>query len=275
MTPGQVLRRMGPAMRGARLVRRLQVTPLKTSYLVEKDAQRFVLRVDEPAACALGLDREAEFANLQLAWRAGLAPEPVALRCGAQAVLLTRYVPGRAWETADLREPARLQRLAGLLRRLHALPGVGPVLDLEQALAHYARLAGGRTARQFARQAGRLLVRSGLGQGRPVFCHHDPTAANIVGFRRTLLIDWEYSARGEPLFDLAVVARHHRLPARLAERFAVAYFGSREQVPWERLQSAGQLYAHVQRLWLLAMATACSLTADQQRALALSQQGVM
>lgn len=254
LTAAQALRRIGPLMRGARVLRTLHAGPIKTSYLVQQGAQRYVLRVDEPAARAMGLDREAEFANLQLAWRAGLAPEPVAWRGGERALLLTRYAPGRAWRGSDLRQSARLKQLAAQLRRLHALPETGPALDLEQALAGYARRAGGRAAHELAIRAGRLLARSGLGQGDLAFCHNDPIAGNVVGFRRILLIDWEYSARGDPLFDLAVVIRHHRLPARMAARFAMDYFGRGAPVPWERLQGACRVYDQVLDLWRLALA---------------------
>ena len=279
MTPGQALRRLGAGMRGARVIRTLHVAPLKTSYLVEKNAQRFVLRVDEPGARAMGLDRAAEFANLHLAWRAGVAPEPIALRGGAQPVLLMRYAPGRAWTAADLRRPPgrndRLEELAALLRSVHAVPGSGRPLDLEKALAGYAHRAGGPAAQRLLHQARRVLARSGLGQGEPVLCHHDPIAANVVGIRHRVLIDWEYAARGDPLFDLAVVIRHHRLPARLAARFAVAYFGRRDRVPWERLQGAMRVYDYVLHLWLLAMAAKDGLSPGHRRHLAFLAGDIM
>lgn len=252
MNPAQLLRAAGPALRGARLVRRLHATASKASYLAARGEERFVLRVDLAPMRRLGLDRTREFALQHRAWAAGLAPQPLLLQDGARALYVTRYAPGRAWTAADLTSPVRLQTLAGLLRRLHALPAPGPAPDLGATADRYARLAGTRTARYQAREARRALATARFGEGRAVLCHRDPIAGNVVGFRSTVLIDWEYAAAGDPLFDLAVVAVHHRLGSARREVFWGGYFGSTAAIPRARLQAACRFYAFLAGLWRAA-----------------------
>ncbi len=254
MTPDLALRRTGDFARGARLARTLQVSPIKASYLVERRGERFVLRVDRPLAKRLGLDRSAEFAVLNAAWRAGFAPEPIAAIGGGAAILVTRFAPGRAWRAADLREPRQLERLAGILRELHRMQLPGPRLDLEQALARYAAAIGTAPGRALAARARKFLPARGESAGTLCLCHNDPIPANVVGLRNTVLIDWEYAAVGDPFFDLAAVVQHHRLPETAVVHFAAAYCGGVAQVPWARLRRCRALYDHVRRLWLSAVA---------------------
>lgn len=265
MTPEAALRRAGARLRGARLLRRLHAGPLKSSWLAGRGAERYVLRIDEPLAARFTPDRRAEFAAWSAAAALGLAPEPLLLLPGPPAVLVTRHAPGSAWRPAELAMPGRIEALAGLLRRLHQARLPGRPLDLEASLAAYARRAGSRRALGLARAAQRLMAR--CFEGPPTLCHHDPIAGNVVGLRRPLLIDWEYAALGDPLFDLAVVSRHHGLPRVLEQRLLAAYFGGPGRVPRARFQAQRRLYDHVLCLWLLALADAVPLTALQQRQL--------
>ncbi len=255
MNAEQALRAAGPLLRGAQLVACLHATPLKVSYLAARGAERFVVRLDLVPARRLGLDRAREFACQRAAWAAGLAPEPLLLRTGARTLYVTRYAPGRAWAAADLADPRRLATLAGLLRRLHALPATGRRADLGAAVDRYARLAGTRAARSQAAAAHRLLAAAGLGEGAAVPCHRDATAGNIVGLRSTVLIDWEYSAPSHPLFDLAVVTAHHGLGQAAREHFWTAYLGAGQAVPRRRLAAAVRFYDLLAGLWQGAVAT--------------------
>ena len=49
-----------PGLAGARVIRRLIAGPTNVTWLVEHLDQRWVLRLDTPAAAELGLDRENE-----------------------------------------------------------------------------------------------------------------------------------------------------------------------------------------------------------------------
>ena len=261
MSPEDALRSFGRGWRQARVLRRLQATPQKASYLVARAGARYVLRLDRLPVSAIGLDRAAEFAILNAAAAAGVAPRPVALRDGA---LLLAYVPGRAWTAQELRDPQRLHGLGRLLRRVHAVQApAAPRLDLARRIATYARLAGGRGARKRAASARDLIAAGGIGEGRTVLCHNDPIAANIVGTRPARLIDWEYAAIGDPLFDLAVVIGHHRLGRWAAATLAASYFNGLGAVPQDRLRTACAVYQQVEQLWREALIATGRLTVTQ------------
>jgi aminoglycoside phosphotransferase (APT) family kinase protein len=246
---------------------------MKRSYLVERGGARFVLRVDEPLARQWRLDRRGEARVLATAFDAGVGPELVAADFRAPTVFLLRYLPGRAWTPAELREHRRLEQLAGLLRRVHAIRVPGPPLDLAAVAERYARRAGGRAAPVMAQEVRLLLgqvattvaptaqiqagsARCGSDGSRDRFslCHHDPIPANIVGLRHPRLIDWEYAGPGDPLFDLAAVARHYRLPARGARFFRAAYFGGSAAGPaGDALGAWEEIYDRIVLLWEAAM----------------------
>ena len=76
---------------------------------------------------------------------------------------------------------------------------------------------------------------------------------NIIGCGPVRLIDWEYAAVGDPLFDLAVVVRHHQLPAPIAGGFLRAYMGTPDRVTSERFEAFCQLYDLLSELWYLAV----------------------
>lgn len=188
----------------------LAVTPVSRTWRVRLPGRLAVLRQDEPGAALLGLNREAEPEVLRAAAAAGLGPALISAD-PARGLLLTAWLPGRAWSAADLREPGNLRRAAVLLRRLHATPLAGPVVDLGAAIERYAAPAGAPglavRARADLARCRWLAGASGPGPAR-CFCHHDPTPGNfIAGPGGALhLIDWEYAGLGHPDFDLAGLA---------------------------------------------------------------------
>lgn len=227
MTPTEALTRLlsGHAEAGARRTRLLQplhLGPLAHSWLLEYGDEQAVLRIDQPAAAAMGLDRAAEFAQLAAVAAAGFGPAPIAVDA-AQGLLLRPHVVGRAWQAADLGQAANLQRAAALLRRVHGAQIDAPPLDLQAAIDRYARLAGSSAADQ-AETCRVLLARCRDPRAPLVFCHNDPVAGNFVAAHGTLsLIDWEYSGFNELWFDLAVVSGQHDLPAPLVHGLLEAY----------------------------------------------------
>lgn len=213
-----------PGLAGARVVRPLATGPTNTTWLVEHEAKEWVLRLDTPAAADLGLNRETERQNSAAAAAAGITP-PYRHFDTAAGVCLRRYLPGRAWTPDDLRDSQSLERLAGLLRRLHALPGAGAPFDPGAAVRRYAARIGNPEAAALAARAVAVLEKAWGGSGRSALCHNDLVAENMLetADEGLLLIDWEYAGAGDPWFDLAVVVRHHGLDERLARGFLAAY----------------------------------------------------
>jgi len=159
---------------------------------------------------------------------AGLAPAVVAIDA-ERGTLLTEYLAGTPWQSADAHRPRNLERLAGVLRALHAVPVELPALAAERIASGYLARLRASTKRQDARAApwgAELLARARDYDARyapTAFCHHDLVAANIIDDGELALVDFEYAVRGTPLLDLANVAAMNGLTSDERRALLAAY----------------------------------------------------
>ncbi|HEY7641434.1 MAG TPA: choline/ethanolamine kinase family protein [Steroidobacteraceae bacterium] len=244
---------------GAARIREIQ--PIKhgltnRSWLVITEADRFVVRIsDVDAAGELQIDRDSEAVVLQHVGRAGIGPQ--VLRCDpARGILVTRYL-GATWTERDAQSDYNIDRLASLLRRLHALdvPAGVRAVDLGATVDGYIRTLLGRGAHnRLASAALRECANETAAQLRqdstPCLCHNDVHHLNIVGSDPVRLIDWEYAGVGEPLFDLASVCVYHRYSKPQRERLLMAYGTPSSSVNWQRLELACWLFDYIRDLWM-------------------------
>ncbi|MGI9342859.1 MAG: phosphotransferase [Gammaproteobacteria bacterium] len=246
MTPAAALASIGSLVAGARVVEALPGGPASDSYLVGRGAERWVLRIDNPVAQQLGLDRAAESVALGYADERGVGPR-LAYIDVERGVQLTGYVDGRCWTPADLADRQQLTRLAELLRRVHGIGRQGRPLALRERVFEYAAGIATPAARRTAADVAALLDELGIPQ--QCLCHNDLVTANIIDGDELRLIDWEYAAVGDPFFDLAIVAEHHALPDDLASCLLLAYAPDAGDAQVLRLAGYRQVYARVLELW--------------------------
>ncbi len=235
-----------PSLRHARVLKALVAGPVSDSWLLERGGERFVLRHDRPLAARLGLDRAAEWRFLEQAAEAGLGPEPLVR---GDRLLVTRYLPGGPWVTQN----APWFALGQLLRRVHETPAPrGKRFDLPAIAARYAACSGGAEA---ARLADRVRELAGplYADSPDRLCHHDAHLGNVVGAAKPRLIDWEYAALGQPLFDLAVVIGHHGLDEDHAAALVAGWAGEAPLADPAALDAFLDLYDALARLWRLAV----------------------
>jgi len=222
------------------------------SFRVELNGQPYVLRIDTAEARALGLDREGEREVQRIVAGAGFMPE-VVFNDPGRGVSLRRWVGGRAWSKHDLEEVSNLDRLGGLLRGIHNLPPAGSRYEPGEAARRYAAQLGTSRAGGLADEANAVLEQLRRETNREALCHNDLVAENLIDARDRLVpIDWEYAGIGDPLFDLAVLIRHHDLPVELSRRLLQAYF-QREATRQEtlRVQDWCRFYGLLLELWRL------------------------
>jgi thiamine kinase-like enzyme len=174
---------------------------------------------------------EEELALLKAAAAAGITPEPLRMDRATGALLL-RYAPGAKGlaETAA-REPANIARIAGLLRRLHAMPAMlrdyAPLRHAEHYFAAAARRASLTRREQEMAAELRTLASSYSARYPPcAVCHNDLVAANILDAGELLLIDFEYAARAAPILDLASLAAMNGYDENERGELLRAYYGS-------------------------------------------------
>jgi len=239
-------------IRGARPVRALQGGAASDHWLLDRDGQRLVLRIDRPLASALGLARQAEIDILRLVGEAGIGPRPV-WSDPAHGILVSTWLPGSSWSVNDVRDPGHLRQLAKTLQILHQLPVRAREFDPVSAAQRYAVDPADERAFALSEQAIALASELDSDTATKVLCHNDLVHSNIIGLQPVPLIDWEYAAMGDPLFDLAIVIRHHELPEALAEVFLNAYSADSNPVDRMLLDRFCRLYDLMAALWYQTM----------------------
>lgn len=202
--------------------------PLNRTFRLSDAQQDLVLRLAGEGGTALGADRAAELAMLELAATAGLGP-PVVLAEPSRGLLVTSRIEGRALSYDDARQPATLARIGGWLARLHALEPPPDIAGIDIAARAASYLASLRAenpaspARELERRLARLR-RSLPPPGRLVACHHDLHHLNLVDCGDTLVaLDWEYAGPGDPAADLAACVCYHDLDRERSASLLASY----------------------------------------------------
>jgi thiamine kinase-like enzyme len=200
---------------------------------------------------SLGVDRASECALLTATGSAGLAPELLACE-PANRLLVTRYVVARPWRPEEAASTPNLERIAGMLRRLHELPVPAGVarMDWPGQARHLAMgLAEAPGDAEIHRIAGEVFAQLEARQFVPSLCHNDLHHLNILDDgARLWLVDWEYGGLGDPLFDLAGFVSMNGLEPCLVETFVCAY-GRLKRADLDRFEAACWAFDYVQWLW--------------------------
>lgn len=221
------------------------------SYRFELNGRPQVLRLDTGNAATLGMDRSREFAILERASAAGLAPE-VRYADATAGVLVYAWLPGRPRAAGDLADGETLASIAGLLRAVHELPTCGSALDVAAAARRYAGITrADASLHAFADKCVAIVTATPPGE-RARCCHNDIVAGNLIGNGKLRLIDWEFACDNDSLFDLASLIGYHDLDAESAATLLAAYCGKRPGEERERLALQCRLFDALQWLWLAA-----------------------
>ena len=175
------------------------------------------------------IDRSGEIHNRRQAAQLALTPELLFAdrRSGAQ---LSAYLPGRSLQRSDLQQTGWRDAVS-LLRRLHqseaVFQGAWPLFE---TLAGYLRWAPPYWHAELAGLVADMQqLRPELEQYAQPFCacHCDPTPGNF--YRQPdghlWLLDWEYSARAEPAWDLAGLVAEAELDSTWQAQVVRCYAG--------------------------------------------------
>ncbi|MEE8336929.1 MAG: choline/ethanolamine kinase family protein [Dehalococcoidia bacterium] len=248
------------------------VTTLKgltnRNYLIDCGDRSYVLRLAGPATGRY-IDRTREAAHARAAHAAGIAPA-LFFADPETGTMLTEYLP-LAPVTGDAirNDPAQQRRCALALRRLHALspPFEGrfdPFEHIDRYLAVLAALDGAPPAELGAVQRAVEPLRALVATASVRSCHVDTYCENFLDDgRRTLMIDWEYSGTGDPVWDLANLSRENALDAQAGAELLRAYAGTQ---PAPELRARFELYKPLCDLfwaaWCLVQVAAGNDTGD-------------
>nr|WP_239552853.1 phosphotransferase [Oceanisphaera litoralis] len=246
-----------------------QLTPLAGGYTnrcwrLDTARGPYWLRLGCEHPALLGIDRALELRAHSAAAKAGLAP---AIRYARpeQGLLILDWLDEPDWRGREPDLPLLMRRVA----RLHQISIDLPLLDLSAQAANYLQQLT-PLAPELAALVPRFASPALNPAFTPVFCHHDLNAANLLG-ERPWLLDWEYAARGDAAFELAVIADSFELNPGQEQALLAAYRDAGGHLDERRFQ-ARRLWVQ----WLTALWAALQYRREpgrhylelQQRALA-------
>jgi thiamine kinase-like enzyme len=159
----------------------------------------------------LGSSLETEWKCSSIAAMAGVSPQPL-FYVPDEGILISEFIEtdGR---NVDLRDPLTQKKFCVIIRSLHQLDAKFPTefspFTSIHSFAENALSAGAHLPEAIFDTLIPLIsqLKSRVGPVKTVPCHLDLHHGNILDDGKKLwLIDWEYSAMGDPYFDLATLA---------------------------------------------------------------------
>jgi thiamine kinase-like enzyme len=258
-----------PCWRAPRNARPLEGGKTNRNILVEDQGRRFVVRLGQDIP-EHGIMRWNELAISRAAHQAGLAP---GVHYAEPGVLVLDYIGAEPLIAADLRDPATLVPVVGLIARLHrevtrALRG--PVLcfwvfHILRDYAHTLTERGSSHSPMLPTLMDEALrLEEMIGPVTLVLGHNDLLPSNILrGQGRFWLIDWEYAGLTSPLFDLGGLATNSGLD-RTQERLMLrTYIGRPPSARLWRSYSAMKCASLLREtMWSMVSEVASDLDVD-------------
>ncbi len=267
----EIERLCGAAVPGAGTIeiKRLGAGLLSETYRVSRDGVAYTLKVAAEHPPDLGVDLPWEVRVLERAASAGVAPRLV-FRDLTGAVQLSRWVPGHSWVSRESAVPANLERIAALLRRVHALAVPLPARSVtplqwmgiyDEALLRRTSAASDPELRKAALTRAQALELPGAAG---VVCHSDLHAMNLIEEDDSLiLLDWEYAHVTDPLWDLAGWCANNDFEADVQRALLIRYLGiAPNSRQWQRFRLLLALYDYVCLLWSRLYLTVRDTAAD-------------
>lgn len=233
------------------------------TYLLRSADQRLVLRINAANSDALDLNRQSEVEVLKAAADAGITAKLI-YSDPKYRYMLTEFIIAAPWRQDYTSTNEGVEKLAALLRAIHTVDIVTPVLNNRQKAARYWQLIDHSSvvAKQLSRISPQLehamQVASELNKV-PCLCHNDLLAANLLLATngQAYAIDWEYAATGDAYFDVAAVVEGHNLTSKNAGQLLLAYhLGDAAAVDLQRLHYARINFCYLDLLWYCAQYTA-------------------
>ncbi len=201
------------------------------NFRVDLEGASYAVRIYGRNSDLLGIDRGHEAACQRAASTLGVAPEVLHVS-SEESLLVTRFVPGPSLTGALALEPGRLWRILGELRLCHeqaCFPGCFSAFDTVGAYMHQAAQRGVVLPETWPELSGRLDIISRALKPHSLrrACHNDLLPSNFIDDdSRIWIVDWEYAASGELMFDLGNLAVNCEMNDAQCEQLVSLYFGT-------------------------------------------------
>lgn len=232
------------------------------NWLLHGDHQRYVIRMNAANAKALYLNREAEWHIHDLVSQEGLCPSFI-YRHPSDKYWIRPFQSGTTLSHALTNENFDLERFirqaAVIFRKIHSMPlsSSWPRINFEERTDHYWHQLLERNASDQPRLNDLKEQLDNAFQVKPftaVLCHMDANAKNWIiesdvntEIQKISLIDWEYAAVANPMWDLAVFLDHLDLDGAHTDLFFKEY----GPISFKALDEAKQQMRYLSQLWFV------------------------
>ena len=201
------------------------------NYLVEADAERYVMRIPGRSTELLSIDRANEVYNTKAAASTGIGPKVLEHVPGLD-VLVLEFIPGPTMSARTLQSREMAARMASSFRRLHGSPRFLKDFDMFRLIEHYLGIVDELGVTIPAGYRDWLPVVAKIEQAVSVCalprvpCHNDLLCENFIDDGQTLrIVDYELSGNNDPCFDLGNTAQEAELDWDLRAALCAEYFG--------------------------------------------------
>jgi thiamine kinase-like enzyme len=203
-----------------------------TNYRVTVDGRPFFVRIPGEGTELLAVDRQNEYHNAQAASESGVGPRIIHY-LPEQHVMVLEFLVGATMSNGELNKPGMPDRIAEVIRRLHAGRRFLADFDMFRLTDYYLTTCRDRAIRIPDGYAERMptvarIERAMAAQPLPtVPCHNDLLAENYMEVNGDLrLIDYEYSGNNDPCFELGNTCQELQYDEAQQEQVCAAYFGT-------------------------------------------------
>lgn len=149
------------------------------------------------------LDRNGIYRLQKQLFQQGVAPEPICYN-EEEGVWVERYIQ----HTRDTASSGRCFQLGKALAKIHALKideSDVAILDLPAQWQRYLAYLNPNTRMRWQAEVEKATYcyHNGLDKQAKVLCHHDLSFDHVLDENKPMVVDWEYAAMGNAMFDIA------------------------------------------------------------------------
>ena len=235
--------------RGLKRITKLSGGMTNHSYLVQTETEALICRFGPANMEVIGLDKDREIWNTNKAFGIGIGPQVLAYY-KKHNLLINTYIPGKVITKRQGHSKKIIKEFARVLSILHAhrnfkgihnLGDVGDkqVLFLKKNNALSTDLAKACTlARRLRKRTSQL-----------VSCHVDLMRTNILVNKGNVhFIDWEYSAKSDPMVDIAALSLELEWSAQ-EEKYFLSHYPAKKPILISGLAAGKCIFALREALW--------------------------
>lgn len=197
------------------IIKQLEGGLTNTNYLVEAGSYRAVLRLNNPDAYQLGVNRQAEIAILKKLQSTNIVPR---FYYADSEILVSEFIDGSTLDADRALQPEIKKHIEQALHEVQAIELADvKTRNYQSYLSNYCSHINPCFMDESLSQAICQIASTIDAQDwKPVLCHHDLIPENIITSSRGIfIIDWEYAAMGHPQFDYLRIFSNEKTTSKL------------------------------------------------------------